>query len=273
MVATNVAKVVTSKDAKFPVGSRVVTHSGWVKKGKGKIYEMMKEDQVSPLFLLKHFYSSHAILSGWVDGIIQAPDIGKLSQSYHLGSCGMTGNSAYFAFLNLCQPKSGERVLVNGAAGAVGSLVGQIAKIKGCSVIGLAGSEEKCNQLIKLGFDHAFNYKKVTIEEAIKKGAPNGVDCFFDNVGGPASTTVLSLMNRKGRVAICGAISTYNDKEGEPTMAPSVQLPIGAKELKLEGFSIASWRDQWNEGVAQMVTHSCIQFITTITTHLGKVAS
>jgi len=179
------------------------------------------------------------------------PDIGVLSPSHHLGSCGMPGNTAYFAFLELCKPKPGETVLVNGAAGSVGSLVGQIAKIKGCKVIGLAGSDAKCDQLIKLGFDHAFNYKKVTIRDALTKGAPNGVDCFFDNIGGPDSYTILRHMNLKGRVAVCGEISAYNDKE--PTLVPCNNLALCLQQLKMEGFAIHGWRSRWNEGVKQMV--------------------
>jgi len=120
---------------------------------------------------------------GFNDGIVHSPNIGKLSSSNLLGSCGMTGNTAYFGLLELCQPKSGETVLINGASGAVGSLAGQIAKIKGCKVIGFAGSDEKCLWLKSIGFDQAFNYKTVTMEEGLKKGAPNGVDCFFDTMG------------------------------------------------------------------------------------------
>merc|ERR1712012_550785 len=101
--------------------------------------------------------------------------------------------------------------LLLGACGAVGSLVGQIAKIKGCKVIGFAGTDEKCQLLVKkFGFDKAYNYKKTSAEEALKDGAPNGVDCFFDNVGGDDACTVINHMNPFGRIAVCGAISTYN---------------------------------------------------------------
>merc|ERR1712154_147238 len=129
-----------------------------------------------------------------------------------LGSCGMPGNTAYFGLLELCHPQPGETVVVSGAAGAVGSLVGQIAKIKGCKVIGYAGSDEKCAWLKQIGFDEAFNYKKVGVVESLSKAAPKGVDCYFDNVGGEMTAGVLSLMNTRGRVAVCGAISHYNDK-------------------------------------------------------------
>ena len=94
----------------------------------------------------------------------------------------MPGNTAYFGLLDICKPKAGETVVVSGAAGAVGSLVGQIAKIKGCNVVGFAGTDEKCNWLKSIGFDHAFNYKKADVTESLAKAAPKGVDCYFDNV-------------------------------------------------------------------------------------------
>ena len=114
-----------------------------------------------------------------------APDLpGGLSKSLLIGSCGMPGNTAYFGLLEICKPKPGETVVVSGAAGAVGSLVGQIAKIKGCNVVGFAGSDEKCSWLKSIGFDHAFNYKKTDVTESLAKAAPKGVDCYFDNVRG-----------------------------------------------------------------------------------------
>ena len=164
-----------------------------------------------------------------------APDLpGGLSKSLLIGSCGMPGNTAYFGLLEICKPKAGETVVVSGAAGAVGSLVGQIAKIKGCNVVGFAGSDDKCSWLKSIGFDHAFNYKKTDVTESLAKAAPKGVDCYFDNVrdgkygkysdldyqplltmspkvGGEMSVAVLNAMNTRGRAAICGAISHYNE--------------------------------------------------------------
>ena len=181
---------------------------------------------------------------------MKAPEIG-LSNSLLLGACGMPGNTAYFGLLELCDPKPGETVLVNGAAGAVGSLVGQIAKIKGCKVIGYAGSDEKVKFVKEeLGFDHVFNYKKITMAESLKIAAPNGVDCFFDNVGGADSSVVLANMNYRGRIAVCGAISTYNDTK--ITMAPAIQGALVTKELKMEGFLVHRWANCWDEGVLQM---------------------
>uniref|UniRef100_A0A6P7FDR9 15-oxoprostaglandin 13-reductase n=1 Tax=Diabrotica virgifera virgifera TaxID=50390 RepID=A0A6P7FDR9_DIAVI len=121
-------------------------------------------------------------------------------------------NSSYFGLLELCQPKEGETVVVSGAAGAVGSHVGQIAKIKGCTVIGIAGSDEKGKWLTEeLGFDHFINYKTANIPEELKKAAPKGIDCYFDNVGREISSEVIHQMNSYGRISVCGSISSYND--------------------------------------------------------------
>ena len=150
----------------------------------------------------------------------------------------MPGNTAYFGFLELCQPKAGETVVVNGAAGAVGSLVGQIAKIKGCKVIGYAGTDAKVEWLKKdLGFDHAFNYKKVPIHESLKIGAPKGVDCFFENVGNADSSAIIGAMNNFGRISCCGCISTYNEKE-QP-LVPAYTWAMVSKQLKMEGFIVS----------------------------------
>lgn len=144
--------------------------------------------------------------------------MGKYPRSYALGCCGRPGNSAYFGLLELCKPKAGETVVVSGAAGAVGCLVGQIAKIKGCRVVGIAGSQEKCDWLInELGFDDAVNYKKPNLPEALAAAAPNGVDCYFDNVGGEISYNVVRQMITNGRIAVCGSVSAYNS---DPNQLP-----------------------------------------------------
>lgn len=120
---------------------------------------------------------------------------------------GITGNTAYFGFLEICQPKAGETVVITGAAGAVGILVGQIAKLKGCYVVGIAGSDDKCAMLKnELGFDSVINYKRGELAENLKQAAPRGVDCYFDNVGGEISSIIFSQMNLYGRVSICGII-------------------------------------------------------------------
>lgn len=179
------------------------------------------------------------------------PDFGTLPYSLGIGACGMPGNTAYFGFLEICQPKEGETVVVSGAGGAVGSLVGQIAKIKGCKVIGFAGTDDKCRWLEKeLGFDKAINYKKADLAKALKEAAPKGVDCYFDNVGGEISSVVLQQMKVFGRISVCGAISGYNDQEIQ-VAAP--QKFFVWNQLKMEGFIVHRWTDRWMEGINQML--------------------
>ena len=169
-----------------------------------------------------------------------------------LGVLGMPGMTAYFGFLDICQPKPGETVLVSGAAGAVGSLVGQIAKIKGCRAIGIAGADSKIGWLRnELGFDGAFNYKTTTDYSAkLKELCPKGIDCYFDNVGGAITDAVFPLMNVFGRMSICGQISQYNLEKPEP--GPRILSQVLVKQLKVEGFIVVRFQNKWAEGIAQM---------------------
>jgi len=227
MIGSSVAEVEESKHPSYPKGSTIIIYAGWVERGIANPDEMG---------------------SG---RIRKAADMGSLSKSLLLGACGMPGNTAYFGLLEICKPKAGETVVVSGAAGAVGSLVGQIAKIKGCKVIGYAGTDEKCKWLKELGFDEAFNYKKVGVAESLSKAAPKGVDCYFDNVGGEMTAAVMSLMNTYGRVAVCGAISHYNDVGGYSKVTDILPLCV-FKELKVEGFLVPRWIERWMEGVTAM---------------------
>ena len=171
-----------------------------------------------------------------------------LSESLGVGAVGMPGATAYFGFLELCQPKAGETVVVTGAAGAVGSLVGQIAKIKGCKVIGFAGSDEKVQWMEKeLGFDKAINYNTADAQVALKAAAPNGVDCYFDNVGGELRSIIIGQMNSRGRVSVCGSISSYNDDPSQMPKASILQPSIVGNQLKIEGFIATRWVHQWPE--------------------------
>jgi NADPH-dependent curcumin reductase len=152
---------------------------------------------------------THTITDG---KMITKVDTTKVPLSWYLGILGMPGLTAYFGLLDKGQPKEGDIVLVSGAAGMVGSLVGQIAKLKGCTVIGIAGGSEKCDYLKKeLGFDFAIDYKKENITSVIKAIAPNGVSIYFDNVGGEILDAALLNLAIGARVVICGAISQYND--------------------------------------------------------------
>ncbi|KAI8926067.1 hypothetical protein BC831DRAFT_458329 [Entophlyctis helioformis] len=161
--------------------------------------------------------------------------------SYYLGIAGMPGATAYHGLVDICKPKAGETVFVSGAAGAVGLVVGQIAKLLGCRVIGSAGSDDKVSLLKspEFGFDAAFNYKTVpSVAEALAAAAPNGIDCYFDNVGGEHLDAALSLMNIKGRVAACGMISSYN---GETAYTYNSLGRIFARQISIQGFLISEW--------------------------------
>ena len=178
------------------------------------------------------------------------PQIAPVSTA--LGVLGMPGMTAYFGFLDICTPKSGETVLVSGAAGAVGSLVGQIAKIKGCKVVGVAGADDKLEWLTKeLGFDAAFNYKKTSdYGQKLNELCPNGIDCYFDNVGGSITDAVFPKMNTFGRISICGQISQYNLEK--PEQGPRLLPQVLVKQLKVEGFIILRFQSRYGEGIAQM---------------------
>ncbi|KAJ7417536.1 Prostaglandin reductase 1 [Willisornis vidua] len=160
--------------------------------------------------------------------------------------------TAYFGLLEVCKMKPGETVLVNAAAGAVGSVVGQLAKIGGCKVVGCAGSDDKVAYLKTLGFDEAFNYKTVSsLDEALRKASPDGYDCFFDNVGGEFASIAINQMKKYGRIAICGAISLYNDTV--PQKGPYTQVPMIFKELQMEGFIVSRWNNRREEGVKALL--------------------
>ena len=169
-----------------------------------------------------------------------------------LGVLGMPGMTAYFGFLDICKPQAGETVLVSGAAGAVGSLVGQIAKIKGCRAVGIAGTDDKVDWIVKeLGFDSAFNYKKAAdYGEKLKEFCPDGIDCYFDNVGGSTTDAVFPRMNTFGRISICGQISQYN--LAKPEQGPRLLSQVLVKQLKVDGFIVTRFQSRFGEGIAQM---------------------
>ena len=167
-----------------------------------------------------------------------------------LNVLGLTGITAYFGLLDIGQPKEGETVVVSGAAGATGSVVAQIAKIKGCNVIGIAGGEEKCGWLEECGLDHVIDYKATKATKEIRRIAENGIDIYFDNVGGPLLEAVLYQINQKARIVICGAISNY----------ASTDLPVGPRNLsslitnraKMEGFLVLDYLDRTDEAIQEL---------------------
>lgn len=207
-----VGTVLESKNPEYPVKTTVVSHSGW---------------------------RDYVVLDGEPDDTFHIkpydPQVGDLPLSMAVGALGMPGMTAYLGLLEICKPKPGEVVCVSSAAGAVGSLAGQIAKMKGCKVIGFAGSDEKVRILTEeFRYDAAFNYKTVTnVKDAIFS-VSDGIDCYFDNVGGQLSLQIMGCMKENGRVAVCGSLSSY----GNPTKTNMIALP---PSIKVEPFSFTQW--------------------------------
>src|ERR1700733_158750 len=169
----------------------------------------------------------------------------------HLGVLGMTGLTAYFGLLEVGRPEPGQTVVVSGAAGAVGNVVGQIARIKGCRTIGIAGSPEKCTWLTEeLGFDAAIDYKAGDLRAELRQLAPKRVDVYFDNVGGGMLDEVLRRLARHARVVICGAISQYNAEQPPPGPANYMQLLV--ERATMAGFLVFDYAERYPEAVAQL---------------------
>jgi NADPH-dependent curcumin reductase CurA len=161
-----------------------------------------------------------------------------------LNTLGMPGMTAYFGLLDVGQPKPGETVVVSGAAGAVGATVGQIAKIKGCRAVGIAGGTAKCRYLVdELGFDAAVDYKAGDTRKNLRTHCPNGVDVYFDNVGGDILDLVLAVLRRHARVVICGAISQYNNTT--PVKGPSNYLSLLVNRARMEGMVVFDYVDRF----------------------------
>jgi hypothetical protein len=178
------------------------------------------------------------------------PSLAPISTA--LGVLGMPGLTAYFGLLEIGKPQPGETVVVSGAAGAVGSLVGQIAKIQGCHVVGIAGTDEKVRHVVEeLGFDSAFNYKSARNYRAkLKTLCPQGIDVYFDNVGGAITDAVIPLLNVRARLVICGQISQYNLER--PEMGPRWLWALIVKQARAEGFLVFQFADRFEEGIRQM---------------------
>lgn len=183
------------------------------------------------------------------DHLLKVPP--GLPMTTALGVLGMPGLTAYFGLLDIGQPQAGENVVVSGAAGAVGTAVCQIAKIKGCRVVGIAGSDEKNRYLTaELGVDQVINYKTADIRQALKDTCPKGIDIYFDNVGGEISDAVLPLLKHSARVIICGQISFYNADRPEVGPRPQPYLLINSALMK--GFIITDYAARFSEGTKQL---------------------
>ena len=163
-----------------------------------------------------------------------------------------TGMTAYFGMLDVARPSRGETVVVSGAAGATGSVAGQIAKIQGCKVVGIAGTDEKCRWVVdELGFDACINYRSENVEQRLRETCPDGIDVYFDNVGGEILDTVLSMINLRARIALCGGISSgYRD--APPPPGPRNYFMLVPQRARMEGFIIIDYFDRFPEGAAEM---------------------
>jgi hypothetical protein len=221
-----IGRVEASNSARWRVGDLVSGLLGW------QDYCLVREDDPSPR-------TPRSL-----------PKDLPVSLPVMLGACGTTGVTAYFGLLDLGQPKAGETVVVSAAAGAVGSVVGQIAKIKGCRAVGIAGGTEKCNWLTQeLGFDAAIDYKRSGWRDAFVKATPDGVHVNFENVGGEIMETVMRHMTLGGRMLLCGLISGYNGG----TAGFGDFSPILMRRLSVRGFIVSDFAARWEEATSQLI--------------------
>ncbi len=217
ITSRSVAQIIESKNDNFPKGTIVHGRLAWQKYQAFETGTLEKVD----------------------------PDLAPISTSVSI--LGVPGLSAYFGMTKIGKPKKGETVVVSGAAGAVGSLAVQVAKIIGCRVIGIAGSSKKIDYLEKeLGIDKGINYHSENLKETLKETCPDGVDVFFDNVGGEVFDAVFENINRKARIVICGQISEYNSSE--QSSGPRPQQGLIKKSARMEGFVVFDFKDEFEEG-------------------------
>ena len=221
MTGQAVGEVVASEDARFAPGDAVVGQLGW---------------------------QEHAIARG---GTLRKVDTSLAPPQAYLHALGATGLTAYFGLFDVGRPKPGDTVVVSGAAGAVGQIVGQLARIAGCRTVGIAGGPEKVADLTgEYGYDVGIDYKGDDLNAALKEACPRGVDVYFDNVGGALSETVFRRLAIGGRVAVCGQISQYN--LAEPELAPRNLGFLIVLRARLEGFLISDYAHRFDEGLTRL---------------------
>ncbi len=246
------------------------TQRGWMQEGPGyippvQIGEPMRAGTVSQVVESKHADFAEGDLvqtaGGWQDYMVAAPAASPLGftklppgldPTLPLSVLGITGLTAYWGLLDLGKPKAGETVLVSGAAGATGSVVGQIARIKGCKVVGIAGGPEKCRWLTEVAkFDDVIDYKNENVRERIPATCPDGIDIYFDNVGGEILEASLDHINLRARVVLCGGISAYNATEPVPGPANLMNLVI--QRARMEGFLILDYMDRAEVAIPELL--------------------
>lgn len=227
MIGGTAGEVLASRDARFAVGDTVVSMGGW---------------------------QEYSLADGGAGALApRKVDARRAPLSAYLGILGMPGVTAWYGLNTICEPKAGETVAVSAATGAVGSVVGQLAKLKGCRAIGIAGGREKCAYAVaELGFDACIDYKSApdapALGELIAAAAPGGIDGYFENVGGVVLDAMLPLMNAFGRIAVCGMISTY---DGAPLPLANPALILRSR-LKMQGFIVAEHPAIWGQALAEL---------------------
>jgi NADPH-dependent curcumin reductase CurA len=218
--------VAASKHAVFAVGDKVVGMGGW---------------------------QEYSIVDGNQRGALRKVETAHIPLSAYLGTVGMPGVTAWYGLTKIIAPKAGETVVVSAASGAVGTVVGQLAKVRGCRAVGLAGGPEKCRYVVdELGFDACIDYRQhpdlKSLSAALKEACPNGIDGHFENVGGITLDAVLQRMNAFGRIAVCGMIAGYS---GEPIPITQPQLILQSR-LKVEGFIVGEHMEVWPEALNEI---------------------
>ena len=228
MIGGTVGEVVDSQDPRFVAGDKVVGMGGW---------------------------QQYAVVDASQPGMLRKVDTRHIPLSAYLGPVGMPGVTAWVGLTDIIAPKEGETVVVSAASGAVGSVVGQLAKARGCRAVGIAGGPDKCAYVVdELGFDACLDYKALreprALSVALKAAAPKGVDGYFENVGGVIQDVVMSRMNAFGRIAVCGMISGYN---GEPVAMANPAL-ILVSRLKMQGFIVSEHMELWPAALKELGT-------------------
>lgn len=224
--ASTVGEVIESTCDKYVVGDKVVGFGGWQEYSVADISQ---------------------------NGLLRKVSTVDIPLSAYLGAVGMPGITAWYGLIKICIPKTGDTIVVSAASGAVGSAAGALAKARGCRVVGIAGGVDKCKYVIEeLGFDACIDYKPYTeaasLETALREACPNGIDCYFENVGGLVLDAVLPVMNAFGRIAMCGMIAGY-DGASVPLAQPALIL---TNRLKVEGFIVSEHMQYWPEALKEL---------------------
>ncbi len=226
MVGGTVGEVAASRHPKFKVGDNVVGMGGW---------------------------QEYSVIDAAQSGMLRKIDAQRIPLSAYLGAVGMPGVTAWYGLTRICAPKVGATIVVSAASGAVGSAVGQLAKVRGCRAVGIAGGADKCRYVVdELGFDSCIDYKahadSKALYQALREATPEGVDGYFENVGGRVLDAVLPRMNAFGRIAVCGMISGYN---GTPIPLAQPQLILQSR-LRVEGFIVSEHMEDWPEALQEL---------------------